>query len=533
MMIRTKFDGYTPDGLRRHFKGGGGGSQNYANLDALYKEQTDSARLLREQAEANLPGAVNSYVAETNEVLDPGYVEKKAGLAATDMASANAQQSAATERSLTSMGVNPNDARFAGSTKATEVANAARLAAGKNVARNEANNYQLNVAKDKVGTFTGQSNQAATQMGNAASGLGSLAASQSNQQLAQQQAQSNNVGNAVGASIAAYGVYNQKKDGGRIEKAKYVKRIKLPAGMKKVECHAMGGGVGSNQGFFQMQSIAPPPVAQAPQQGGSPVASAIGTANTIKGLYNAGAKKGGEAAAKKGVETAAEKAAGQKAGEVVATQTGQQAGAIAADTAAAGATDAAASTAATEATTAAAAEAAAAASTEAAATAAATEAGTAAAGAAAAETGATAAASSGLMAGMGTAGAAVGAAMPWVGAAMVAGSLLDLWNAGGEVGTQNEGMSEEEAAARFAKADQNGTIQDIRKGGKVPGEWKGNTDNVPALLTEDEHVINAEAAAMIGHDKLEQLNKQGLSLRKQGYTPGRIKAAGGIQRRAA
>lgn len=508
-MIHTKFDGYTPDGTRRHFKGGGGGTQNYANLDALYKEQTDSARLLREQAEANLPSAVNSYVAETNEVLDPGYVEKKAGMAATDMASANAQQSAATERSLTAMGVNPNDARFASSTKATEVANAARMAAGKNIARTEANNYQLNVAKDKVGTFTGQSNNAATQMGNAASGLGSLAASQSNQQLAQQQAQSNNVGNAVGAGIAAYGIYNQKKDGGR---------IKLPAGMKKVECHAMGGGVGSNQGFFQMQSIAPPPVAQAPQQGGSPVASAIGTANTLKGLYNAGAKKGGEAAAKKGAEAAA-----QKAGEVAATKAGEQAGAIAADTATAGAADAAASTAAEAA--------AASAATDAAATAAATEAGTAAATTAAAEAG-TAAAGSGLMAGLGTAGAAVGAAMPWVGAAMVAGSLLDLWNAGGEVGTQNEGMSEDEAAARFAKADQNGTIQDIRHGGKVPGEWKGNTDNVPALLTEDEHVINAEAAAMIGHDKLEQLNKQGLALRKQGYTPGRIKAAGGIRRAA-
>lgn len=511
-MIRTKFDGYALDGTRRLYKGGGGGTQNYANLDALYKEQTDSARLLREQAEANLPSAVNSYVAETNEVLAPGYVEKKAGMAATDMASANAQQSAATERSLTSMGVNPNDARFAGSAKATEVSNAARLAAGKNVARNEANNYQLNVAKDKVGTFTGQSNNAATQMGNAASGLGSLAASQSNQQLAQQQAQSNNIGNAVGAGIAAYGIYNQpttKKDGGR---------IKLPAGLKKVECHAMGGGVGSNQGFFQMQSIAPPPVAQAPQQGGSPVGSALGTANMIRGLYNAGAKKGGEAAAKKGAEAAA-----QKAGEVAATKAGEQAGAIAADTATAGAADAAASTAAESA--------AASAATDAAATAAATEAGTAAATTAAAEAG-TAAAGSGLMAGLGTAGAAVGAAMPWVGAAMVAGSLLDLWNAGGEVGTQNEGMSEDEAAARFAKADQNGTIQDIRHGGKVPGEWKGNTDNVPALLTEDEHVINAEAAAMIGHDKLEQLNKQGLALRKKGYTPGRIKAAGGIRRAA-
>ena len=500
---------FTPSGSRRLYKGGGGGTQNYANLDALYKEQTDSARLLREQAEANLPSAVNSYVAETNEVLDPGYVEKKAGMAATDMASANAQQSAATERSLTSMGVNPNDARFAGSTKATEVANAARMAAGKNVARNEANNYQLNVAKDKVGTFTGQSNNAATQMGNAASGLGSLATSQSNNQLAQQQAQSNNIGNAVGAGIAAYGIYNQKKDGGR---------IKLPAGLKKVECHAMGGGVGSNQGFFQMQSIAPPPVAQAPQQGGSPVGSALGTANMIRGLYNAGAKKGGEAAAKKGAEAAA-----QKAGEVAATKAGEQAGAIAADTATAGAADAAASTAAEAA--------AASAATDAAAAAAATEAGTAAATTAAAEAG-TAAAGSGLMAGLGTAGAAVGAAMPWVGAAMVAGSLLDLWNAGGEVGTQNEGMSEDEAAARFAKADQNGTIQDIRHGGKVPGEWKGNTDNVPALLTEDEHVINAEAAAMIGHDKLEQLNKQGLALRKKGYTPGRIKAAGGIRRAA-
>ena len=501
---------FTPSGSRRLYKGGGGGgAQNYANLDALYKEQTDSARLLREQAEANLPSAVNSYVAETNEVLDPGYVEKKAGMAATDMASANAQQSAATERSLTSMGVNPNDARFASSTKATEVANAARMAAGKNVARNEANNYQLNVAKDKVGTFTGQSNNAATQMGNAASGLGSLATSQSNNQLAQQQASSNNISNAVGAGIAAYGIYNQKKDGGR---------IKLPAGMKKVECHAMGGGVGSNQGFFQMQSIAPPPVAQAPQQGGSPVGSALGTANMIRGLYNAGAKKGGEAAAKKGAEAAA-----QKAGEVAATKAGEQAGVIAADTATAGAADAAASTAAEAA--------AASAATDAAATAAATEAGTAAATTAAAEAG-TAAAGSGLMAGLGTAGAAVGAAMPWVGAAMVAGSLLDLWNAGGEVGTQNEGMSEDEAAARFAKADQNGTIQDIRHGGKVPGEWKGNTDNVPALLTEDEHVINAEAAAMIGHDKLEQLNKQGLALRKKGYTPGRIKAAGGIRRAA-
>ena len=517
-LIGNKHSGYGPDSRRLCFKGGGGGDQvKYENLEKLYEEQAASAGLLRGIAQQNLPGATQAYVDSVQAVTSPGYAERQAGMAGTDMASANAMERDATQRNLMSMGVNPNDARFAGSLRSTEMNNAARLAAGKNVARNQAQQYQLNVAKDAVGTFTGQSNNAAAQMGNAASGLGSIYTSQANQKMAQDQAQSQAAGNAVAGGMAAWSMF---KDGGKV-KGCGLKGIRRHAdGGKVVERHMLGGQAGSqqNQGFFQMQSIAPPPVAQAPQQGGSPVGSALGTANMIRGLYNAGAKKGGEAAAKKGTEAAA-----QKAGEVAATKAGEQAGAIAADTATAGAADAAASTAAEAA--------AASAATDAAAAAAATEAGTAAATTAAAEAG-TAAAGSGLMAGLGTAGAAVGAAMPWVGAAMVAGSLLDLWNAGGEVGTQNEGMSEDEAAARFAKADQNGTIQDIRHGGKVPGEWKGNTDNVPALLTEDEHVINAEAAAMIGHDKLEQLNKQGLALRKKGYTPGRIKAAGGIRRAA-
>ena len=80
MMIH-KYDGYGPDGLRRLYKGGGGGSAKYDNLEELYKEQTESARLLREQAEANLPGAVKSYVDETKQVLDPGYAETQAARA--------------------------------------------------------------------------------------------------------------------------------------------------------------------------------------------------------------------------------------------------------------------------------------------------------------------------------------------------------------------------------------------------------------------------------------------------------------------
>lgn len=477
MMIH-KYDGYGPDGLRRLYKGGGGGSAKYDNLEELYKEQTESARLLREQAEANLPGAVKSYVDETKQVLDPGYAETQAARAATDMGTANAQERAATTRNLMSMGVNPNDSRFAGSLRTTELNNAARLAAGKNAARQQADNYQLNVAKDAVGTFTGQSNQAATQMGNAASGLGSVYNAQANQQANSAAMTQNAIGSAVGAGIAGYGIYNQKKDGGR---------ICLPRGLR-VERHMMGGGAGSqNQGFFQMQAIAPPPpTAQAPQ--GNPVGAAIGTANQINGLYKAGSKLAGKSAADAGAQKAGEVAA-QKAGEAVAEKAVEAGAQKAVETAA---TDAA-TTAVTDAATTAATD---------------------------------AAVSGGASALAGGAGAALGAAsaaLPWVGAAYGVGKLLELWNSGGQVGTQ---MSDEEAAAKYSEAWNSGDVQDIRQGGKVPGEWQGNTDNVPALLTEDEHVVNAEAAAMIGHDKLEALNKQGLAMRAKGYTPGRIRAAG-------
>ena len=475
MMIH-RFDGYSPDGRRVYCFGGGGGGESakYDSLEELYKEQTESARLLREQAEANLPGAVKSYVDETKQVLDPGYAETQAARAATDMGTANAQERAATTRNLMSMGVNPNDSRFAGSLRTTELNNAARLAAGKNAARQQADNYQLNVAKDAVGTFTGQSNQAATQMGNAASGLGSVYNAQANQQANSAAMTQNAIGSAVGAGIAGYGLYNQpttKKDGGR---------ICLPRGLR-VERHMMGGGAGSqNQGFFQMQAIAPPPpTAQAPK--GDPVGAAIGTANQINGLYKAGAKLAGKSATDAGAQKAGEVAA-QKAGEAVAEKAVEAGAQKAVETAA--------TTAVTDVAT----------------TAAAVPGG-----------------ASALAGGAGAALGAASAALPWVGAAYGVGKLLELWNSGGQVGTQ---MSDEEAAAKYSEAWNSGDVQDIRQGGKVPGEWQGNTDNVPALLTEDEHVVNAEAAAMIGHDKLEALNKQGLAMRAKGYTPGRIRAAG-------
>lgn len=71
-----------------------------------------------------------------------------------------------------------------------------------------------------------------------------------------------------------------------------------------------------------------------------------------------------------------------------------------------------------------------------------------------------------------------------------------------------------------------GRVRDLRAGGRVPGQWEGNTDNVPALLTEGEHVINAEAAKKVGHETLQKMNREGLELRHKGHTPRTIRTTG-------
>ena len=653
-MIGSKHSGHGPDGRRLYFKGGGGGDQvKYDNLENLYAEQTASARLLRNIAEANLPGATQAYVGEVQNVLAPDFAERRANLAGADMAGANAMERAATERSLASMGVNPNDPRFAGSMRGTQLSNAARMAAGKNLTRNEADQYQLNVAKDAVGTFTGQSNSAATQMGNAASGLGSVYANQQNQQMAQQQAQSQAVGNAVAGGLAAWSMF---KDGGKVKgcglkgirrhadggsvgksydeyaatqvapsvtsggykgvtpteweaaasqyQASKPAEKKGPSGIwggsfslmrslaergalqgaqpssgitlegakdggkiKKIERHMLGGSAGSqqgNQGFFQMQQIAPPPVAQAPQQqssmlnptsmasamkagkdfkaaGGMEGVAARNTdkigkvagmfdeqagnaiqsysrgitmspdqANTAAEAYVEAAKSATDPAlADAYMNTAANIQAGA-GGQLTAAPVVEAAITPVGEAAGAAAADAAATTAAT-----------AAAEGAAAAGAAGTAAGTAAAGTTAATTAATT--------GLGAAAGAIGAALPWVGAAYAVGSLLDWWNEGGQVGTQNKGMSEAEAMRRFSDAFNAGEVNDLRAGGDVPGEWRENVDTVPALLVEGEGVLNAEAMALGGEKVMEDLNAKGLALREQGITPHDIKRGIGLR----
>jgi len=539
MLIRTKFDGYSADGMRRLHKGGGGGSAKYDNLEDLYKVQADSAKMLYDQANQYLPGATASYMDSVNEVLGEGYVEDQANRATADAASASARQQDATSRNLASMGVNPTDPRFSASLRASGVDSAAKSAAMTNVARGQAKALQKATAQDAVGTFTGQSNSASSQLSGATSGMSNMFNAQAQQKAQQSAAEGEAIGNTVGAGLSLMSIM---KDGGRVKCARGIKALKNGGEARSIERHFLGGQTGGAQrGFLGAAPQSPQTQYSQPSQGqgfgggvmrGAQMGKTIGNAGkSIAGKYQAAsagadmsaaqtkaasdaynaaataAKTPAEAAKYKDAATWLERGnSAFGASEGAAAGTAEAAG----TTAAADAAGSAAATGATEAAgTAAATGAAEAAGTTAAAGAAEAAAGAAAAEGAAAGAAGAAGATGAAAGGLGAAGAALGAAMPWVGAAMVAGSLLGIFADGGEVSDFRE------------------------EGGRVDGPGSHTDDLVPALLSDEEHVMNGEAAAMVGHDKLEALNKQGLALRKKGYTLGQIKAGAGIKRRVA
>lgn len=545
---------FTPPGSKQLFKGGGGEAVKYDNLEKLYAEQASSARLLRGLAEANLPQVTTDYMSAVKEFSSPDYAEKQAGMASADLISANAMERAATDRSLASMGVNPNDPRFAASKRATEVSNAARMATGKNLARTDANKMRLAVTQDAVGTFSGQSNSAASQMSSASSGLSNLLNAQQQQKNMQAQQTSQNVGGAVAGGLALYSMF---KDGGRV---------------RPLEKHMLGGATGEH-GFVKPAGMpTPPPAAAAPvQPQQSPVAQVSGGLRQVSNLagkstaqkgavhmdkwsrmvqpfdkklaQEIGAQGRGMAlgpdqtkAAAEAYEMAAKEAADPQLAQqyadiganlragagldqlatsapVTATEVGSTAAGVSGEVAAAASGQGAAGAATGAATGAASGTAATTAAGTAAAEGLAATAGqgvSSAVAGMASGAGAAGSAATGAVSGAASSAAAMSTALPWIGAGIAAGSLLGLFADGGEV-------------------DTDGGAVDARDGTEVEGPGGHTDDVIPALLSDDEHVLNAEGAALLSHEKAEQLNKEGLALRKKGVTPDKIKPKYGLE----
>lgn len=106
-------------------------------------------------------------------------------------------------------------------------------------------------------------------------------------------------------------------------------------------------------------------------------------------------------------------------------------------------------------------------------------------------------------AGAGAAGAGlatVGAALPWVGLALAAGSALDLFADGGQVGIGRP---------------QGGGPAANPKGGKVSGPGGPKDDMVPAYLSPGEFVLPVGAVRKFGLDRLEKMRQAGLEFEKQ------------------
>lgn len=56
--------------------------------------------------------------------------------------------------------------------------------------------------------------------------------------------------------------------------------------------------------------------------------------------------------------------------------------------------------------------------------------------------------------------------------------------------------------------------KDFKPGGKVSGPGTETSDDIPAWLSDGEFVLNAEAVKMVGKDKLEEINEEGLEKRE-------------------
>lgn len=456
----TKHSGRGPDGSRRYFKGGGGGQAYYANQDKLFGTQADIATNLYNQYASYAPQALQGLQGMVQDAQSGKYTEDQRNRAGADAASAAAMERAATERQMASMGVNPNDPRFSGALRRTEMGNAANLAAMKNAAGQQGDAMAWARSQDFYNSLAGMPSQSASMLASSASGYGQMG------NAMQQQSNANAQGyGQFGAQIAG-GMF--KADGGYIDEPRFA----LGGAVGGVSMPQLGDWRARPSGFKanemstgdKVMAVASPIAMQAGANALgkhviNPMMDKAGAAigDAVGGLFGGSAAASG-ANALWGAETAALGSGLSSAGTSMAGQTiGSAIGDVGL-------------------TTALGAEAAGAGGATLAGAGAGSAAGTAAAG--------------GL-------GATVGAALPWVGGAYLLGSALDLWADGGPVPHEQP----------------RGLRLDLRQGGATPDVGTETSDSIPAWLSKGEYVVNADAVKEHGKGKLEKINEKGLKKR--------------------
>lgn len=201
---------FTPPGSKRLYKGGGGsGTPYYANQDKLFGTQADIATNLYNQYAAYSGQPLQGMANMVSDATSGDYTNRMRGLAGTDAAAAAGMERAATERQMSSMGVNPNDPRFSGALRATALGNAANLAAAKNKATQYGDDMAWARSQDFYNSLAGMPSQSASMLASSASGYGQMG------NAMQQQSNANMAGyGQFGAQIAGSMF---KADGGYID----------------------------------------------------------------------------------------------------------------------------------------------------------------------------------------------------------------------------------------------------------------------------------------------------------------------------
>jgi hypothetical protein len=468
--------------------GGGGGNQYYANLEKLYGTQAAQAERLMGLSEQYTYPMYGRMVDQSLDYGSQANKERAAAQAKADAESSLGSATAAYKSDLTSMGINPDDPRYAKELRKMSIAGAGGTASGMTGARDRAEQMGFARMQDTTGLLAGVPSNASSALSSTAA-TGSNLASMYNQ--GQQQA-GQNVAGAVRGGIDLYGFTRNNPtffgaDGGPVLKLKgggYVQRL------------ARGGITGA------MESIAPPPPPT-----GTPTPSNAGTVGQglMRGREMAGTgveslgKATGSAdmtAFGQGMRLGKEAqpaidAYSQAAAQVnsILPPTAEMAAADLALGGAGGST-----------------------------------------GAAALAEGAGGAVLEGVAGSLGG-GAALGAAMPYLGAAMLAGSALGLFKDGGVVNQRPYMRGGEIDGPGGPKDDLIATeipegafvmpIGVVRKLGRKALEkmnevedhsaTKKKREMVKVRVSDDEFIIQPDAVDRIGLAKLEKIRQDGLA----------------------
>ncbi|NCQ34906.1 hypothetical protein GW813_07515 [bacterium] len=419
---------------------------------------------------------------------------EQAGLANADVASAFGNQREQRTRQMASMGLDPSSGAWADQDSKMRLSEAAASAGAKNAARRNVENMGYARKQDAISIGKGMPGTAAASMAQSGNQYGQIA----NANIQQEQNESAGLGNAIGGAAAAYGM-TKYKDGGMVEQ------------------RLAGGGMAGNP---RMQQVMVSPNVMPVARGGLSSEARAGlegvkTYRNVNKAYEIGQKMMAQTA-----DPLATPPPGTEVFPSTAPAVAPEGVPIAAESApaATAATDAAATTAAE---TAAAEAGTAEAGTAAAGTAAAAEATTATAVAAAPE------AAAGL--------AAIGPVGWAIGAGLLASQLLKA--DGGEVEVPGDKANDKETPADERREKR----IDLNKGGKIKGAGTETSDSIPAKTRGGSYILNAETVKilgkgltkskvplrvskneiavppelvqLIGKDKLDKINRDGLQAR--------------------